>query len=577
VKLATRFFAGASLLAAATALGLIIAADQLLRRRLEADMAVALQNEARLIAATLPADSATWPDVARRYGGLAAHRVTLIDSTGRVRGDADFDRASLPGLENHATASRPEVLAALAGGTGSDERLSRSTNERQLYVAVHGGPPGLAVVRMSTTLTSVDAEVHAVQRAIAGAGLVAVLAAALLAWLLSRTLARPLVELTAAARAIADGGDPVFPESRVPEIARHTIALRAMREQLDARFAELRRQREESATLIESMSDGVIAVDPRGTIGSCNAAARRLLRRGPTEPLPPLPELFHDKAARDLVRRVLAGEDLEQLELELESRRLLVTARALPNGGTLLVLRDVSALRRLEAMRRDFVANVSHELKTPLTSIAGYAETLAAETAAESQAHRFAETILSNARRMQRLVDELLDLSRVESGGWRPAPEVIEVADAARDAWASLADRAAAAGVTFEVEVAPDAHALLVDPDAMRQILTNLLENALRHTPSGGRIRVAAELGRDGVAVAVTDNGSGIPAEHLPRIFERFYRVDSGRSRHQGGTGLGLAIVKHLVEAHGGRVEAESAVGRGTTIRLLFHRAMSAA
>jgi two-component system, OmpR family, phosphate regulon sensor histidine kinase PhoR len=577
MRLATRLFAGASLLAAATATGLIIAADQLLRHRLEADVAASLANEARLIAAVLPADTATWPDVARRYGALLGHRVTLIDSTGRVRGDADFDRASLPGLENHATPSRPEVEAALAGGTGSDQRLSRSTNERQLYVAVPGRPPGPAVVRVSATLASVDAQVHAVQRAVAGAGLLAVLSAALLAWLLSRALARPLAELTAAARAIADGGDPVFPDSRVPDIAQHGIALRAMRDQLDARFAELRRQREESATLIESMSDGVMAVDPRGAVVTSNAAARRLLRRGPTEALPPLPELFHDKAARELVRRMLAGDELEQRELDLDARRLLITSRALPTGGTLLVLRDVSALRRLEAMRRDFVANVSHELKTPLTSIAGYAETLAAETVAESQAHRFAETILSNARRMQRLVDELLDLSRVESGGWRPAPQVVEIADAAREAWAALADRGAATGITFETDVAPDAHALLVDPDALRQIFTNLLENALRHTPAGGRIRVAAVVDRDGIAVSVTDSGSGIPAEHLPRIFERFYRVDSGRARHQGGTGLGLAIVKHLVEAHGGRVAAESALSRGTTIRMSFPQAVSPA
>src|SRR5713226_8667107 len=165
---------------------------------------------------------------------------------------------------------------------------------------------------------------------------------------------------------------------------------------------------------------------------------------------------------------------------------------------------------------------------------------------------------------MQHLVDGLLDLSRIESGGWQPAPQVVEVESAARDAWEeALAARARAAGVSLETAVAPDAHALLVDPDALRQIFTNLFDNAIRHTPSGGRVRVGAELTQDGMAVSVTDTGAGIPAEHLPRIFERFYRVDLGRARHQGGTVLGLAIVKHLVEAHGGRVEAESALGRG--------------
>ncbi|HYS21472.1 MAG TPA: hypothetical protein VEO73_10330, partial [Gemmatimonadales bacterium] len=176
MRLATRVFLGASLLAAATAVGLIVAADQILRQRLEDGIAAALEGDARLIALVLPADTSLWPDAARRYGAQVGRRVTLIDSTGRVRGDADFDRASLAGLENHST--RPEVRAALATGVGSDRRLSRSTNERQLYVAVRGGPSGPAVVRVSATLESVDAQVHAVQRAIAGAGLLAVLAAA---------------------------------------------------------------------------------------------------------------------------------------------------------------------------------------------------------------------------------------------------------------------------------------------------------------------------------------------------------------------------------------------------------------
>ncbi len=239
------------------------------------------------------------------------------------------------------------------------------------------------------------------------------------------------------------------------------------------------------------------------------------------------------------------------------------------------MLRDVTEVRRLEAVRRDFVANVSHELKTPLTSIVGYAETLAAEAAegGGTDTGRFAQTILDNARRMQRLVDDLLDLSRIESGGWQPHPAVVDVAAAARDAFAPFADRAAGAGVTFETTVPPEATHVVVDPEALREIFTNLFDNSLRHTPGGGRLRVTAELADGGITVAVGDTGSGIPGEHLPRIFERFYRVDPGRSRAQGGTGLGLAIVKHLVEAHGGRVTAESTLGRGTTIRSTFpHR-----
>jgi signal transduction histidine kinase len=162
----------------------------------------------------------------------------------------------------------------------------------------------------------------------------------------------------------------------------------------------------------------------------------------------------------------------------------------------------------------------------------------------------------------------LLDLSRIESGGWRPTPEQIDLDDSVRQAWEPFAARAASCNVKLETDIASTARSVSVDPDALRQILTNLIDNALRHTPDGGRIRIAARADQRGVALVVEDSGSGIPAEHLPRIFERFYRVDAGRARHHGGTGLGLAIVKHLVEAHGGRIEAQSAVGRGTTVRL---------
>jgi len=577
VRLTTRFFTSTLVLVTVTVAGLLIAVERLLRERLVAGETAELEHEARLVAVALPSDSTRWPDAARMMGTLLGRRVTLIDSTGRVRGDTEFGRDALPRLENHA--GRPEVHDALTAGSGSAQRLSASTNEPQLYVAVRGGPPGVAVVRVSATLSTVDAHVHAVQRAVAGAGLLAVIAAAVLAWGLSRTLARPLIELGDAARAIAQGRAPSFPDARVPEIADHATALRGMHDELEARFAELRRRQEETAMLVASLTDGLIAADARGDIVTCNPAARRLLRlpASGSPPLPPLSELFHDKAARQIVQDLMAGRDVENRELALGGRALLVTGRALPDGGTLLVLRDVSEVRRLEAVRRDFVANVSHELKTPLTSIVGYAETLAAEAAGGSETGRFAQTILDNARRMQRLVDDLLDLSRIESGGWQPHPAVVDVAVAAQDAFAPLADRAAGAGVTFETTVAPEAAHVVVDPEALREIFTNLFDNSLRHTPRGGRLRVTAEVVDGGITVAVGDTGSGIPGEHLPRIFERFYRVDPGRSRAQGGTGLGLAIVKHLVEAHGGRVTAESTLGRGTTIRSTFpHRPQTA-
>ena len=563
MKLVTRLFASIGLLVAAAVAGSILATDVLLRRHLEQESAMELEREAHLVAAFTPPDSTQWPEFAALAGARLRRRVTLIDPDGHVRGDTEFDRASLARLENHR--GRPEVRAVLdsAKSVGMNERLSASTNERQMYVAIRDGPPGLAVVRVSTTLAAVDTQVHAVQRAVAIAGLAMLLAAWVVAWLLARLLAGPLVRIGEAARDIAAGRPAEFPDVHVPELAHQVDALRAMHHELERRFEDLRREREESGTLLEALSDGVLAADKRGTVISTNSAARRLLGYGDTEPLPPLGELFHDRAHRALMREVLTGAVVEGRELDLGDRTVVVSARPLEDGGTLLVLSDVTDVRRLETIRRDFVANVSHELKTPLTAIAGYAETLAAESS-DSQTTGFSRTIVDNARRMQRLVDDLLDLSRIESGGWQPEPRTIGIDAAAREAWRPFAERAA----SREIELETDSGSVNSDPEALRQIFTNLFDNALRHTPPRGRIRVTAERTSHDTVVRVSDTGSGIPADHLPRIFERFYRVDPGRSRQEGGTGLGLAIVKHLVEAHGGRVEAESEIGRGTTILL---------
>lgn len=567
MRLATRFFLATSALVAVTVAALIFSTDDLLRARLVSQVQGSLEREARLVAVQVPPDSLQWSDVAHRLGAMIGRRVTLIDPTGRVRGDADFPPEALPHLENHRM--RPEVQQALKEGVGSYQRLSVSTNERQLYVAFRGGPPGLAIVRVSATLASVDAAVEATERDIAAAGLLAIAGAALVAWLMGLGLARPLVALAGTARTIAAEGEPVFPDSRVREVADHVRALRAMHEELQGRFAELRREREESRTLVESMTDGVIAADASGRIGTCNAAARRMLDRTADEPIPELALLFLEKNSRDFVRDVLAGKEVDERELSVGGRVLLGTGRMLPDGGSLFVLRDVTALRRLETVRRDFVANVSHELKTPLTSIAGYAETIAGEADPDSPARHFADTILANAKRMHRLVEDLLDLSRIESGGWRPVPRVVDLSAAAREAWMQFAESAQARGVRFESAV-PAGTSIAVDPDALRQVLSNLFDNSLRHTPRGGIITTWAAPAGEGVAVEVRDTGSGIGPEHLPRIFERFYRADPARSRDQGGTGLGLSIVKHLVEAHGGRVDAESTPGRGTTIRIVL-------
>ncbi len=248
---------------------------------------------------------------------------------------------------------------------------------------------------------------------------------------------------------------------------------------------------------------------------------------------------------------------------------MTLTARPLDGGGAVLALLDVTPIRRLETVRRDFVANVSHELRTPLTVVSGFAETLQDPSLAADDRDRFAATILANTRRMQRIVDDLLDLSRMESGGWRPNPVHADIRAVVQEIFSGARSLADQHEIALVSALPADVSSVYADPTALRQVLSNLVDNALRHTTSGS-VNIAARDDGDGVLLCVRDTGAGISAEHLPRIFERFYRVDAARSRHDGGTGLGLAIVKHMVEAHGGRVHAESSTGGGTTICVFF-------
>jgi signal transduction histidine kinase len=543
----------------------VVGAEIALRGDLDRESRHTLEREALLIARGLPPDSADWQGAVESIARVSELRITLIARDGRVVAESEAEPEGVSRIENHG--ERPEVLAALAGGVGSDRRHSATVNRSLLYVAVPAGP---GVLRLAAPLAGNDAILNNVHRAFLGAALVALLIGAGLAFFAGRSIAQPLTTISLAARSIAQGAQPRFPRSGVPDIDELIRALREMHAQLDQRFTELRRERAESAALVEAMIEGVIASDPRGRIVTANGAARRLLGYEPEDTLPDLEHIFRVKAAREAVDAVLGGQSVLERELELDGQSVLLSARPLAHGGALLVLHDVTELRRLETVRRDFVANVSHELKTPLTSISGYAETLVQEPADGETTRRFLTVILSNARRMQRLVDGLLDLSRIESGGWRPAPEPLDVAAVARESWGLLADRAELRQIGYSAQVAPDAGSVTADPDAVRQVLSNLFDNAIRHTPAGGRVTFSAARDDGGVTLEVRDTGAGITGEHLPRIFERFYRADHARARDDGGTGLGLAIVKHLVEAHDGQVSATSQVGRGTAIRCWF-------
>jgi signal transduction histidine kinase len=341
-----------------------------------------------------------------------------------------------------------------------------------------------------------------------------------------------------------------------------------MAEQLSTRLNALEADDQLMTAVLESLEEGVIALDERGTVIRINERARSLL--GATMPLPFARELLpRDPVLREAIETALAGATTPSAEVTLHERTVAVASRPLGTGGGVVTVLDLTVLRRLEKVRRDFVANVSHELKTPLTAVSGYAETLLDDSIPPEQRHRFVETIRDNATRMQRIVDDLLDLSRIESGGWQPMVAQVDVAGMVQDVFTASQPAASAKGLALVDDVSPEATHVRVDPTAFRQIVTNLVENAVRYTRAGS-VTVHTRKADGGVWVDVSDTGIGIASEHLPRIFERFYRVDAGRSRAEGGTGLGLAIVRHLVDAHGGRIEATSTVGRGTTISVLL-------
>jgi two-component system, OmpR family, phosphate regulon sensor histidine kinase PhoR len=284
----------------------------------------------------------------------------------------------------------------------------------------------------------------------------------------------------------------------------------------------------------------------------------------------PADRLPRDHTLRQALAAGLAGESTEPTEITVNGQSMMLTARALGDGGVVLAVFDLTASRRVEAVRRDFVANVSHELKTPLTVILGFAETLAAGDVSPAESTRFVEAIQTNAQRMQQIVDDLLDLSRIESGGWVPNPAMVDLRAVAGEVSAGRMRAANEKGVRLSVDLCAGAETAFADPTAIRQVYANLADNAIRHTNAGGSIVMFSERGERGTTIGVRDTGVGIAPEHLSRIFERFYRADSGRARDSGGTGLGLAIVRHLVEAHRGRVQVTSVVGAGTTVTAYF-------
>jgi two-component system phosphate regulon sensor histidine kinase PhoR len=563
VRLAQRLLLGAVLIVSVFMVVAVVLSGQRLRASLRQLAAAELTREARLVAAQWDArgDADAKADSA---GAALGHRVTLVDSTGRVLGDSEFGGSALAALQNHN--GRPEIAEARRFGTGSAQRVSPSEGNEELYVAVVAG--GGRIARVSVGTEQLDVIVARARRDVLFSGFFALVIAMGLAMVFARQVSKPVTELRDVATSIASGDLTRRPALAAPgEVGELAFAIRRMAEQLEGRMLALKAEDEFQGAVVEALNEGVVAIDGQRRVIRINRSARQLLGVMVETPFS-LDQLPRDRSLHEALAEALAGAVVERVETQIGNRTLAVTARPLGDGGAVLALFDLTGIRRLEMVRRDFVANVSHELKTPLTAIRGFAETLTSELATDAQHARFAETIRANAERMQRLIDDLLDLSRIESGGWVPTPAVVDLETAAAEAVAPSLPEAAERGASIRM-VLPAA-TLRADPVAVRQVLSNLIENAVRYTPRGGTITVFSAGEKGGVRLGVRDTGSGISAEHLPRIFERFYRVDPARSRAAGGTGLGLAIVKHLVEAHGGRVSAESIPGTGTTVSAFF-------
>ncbi|MBI4544246.1 MAG: PAS domain-containing protein [Gemmatimonadetes bacterium] len=418
-----------------------------------------------------------------------------------------------------------------------------------------------------------------------GSALLALFTGSLLALLgaffIAVTLATPLVgSLRRLQRQLAqqDEAAPVPAGSSIAEVHALAGTVFGLTERLRQRLETAVRESREAAWLAEAAGDGILQLDSSGRVVRLNPAARMLLDLPASAEGRPVSAFIRHAELRPLLERAARGATVAPAEFSLGERRLLVAARpaAEAQGGAILVLVDLTEIRRLEDVRRDFVANASHELKTPLTAIRGYTDTLLSDELPPELGRRFLETIQRNAERLQRIVDDLLDLSRLESGGWQPELRPLDPLEAAREAWSAFDERARAARVGLVLQDAPPL-SVRADASALRQIFSNLFDNALRHTPPGGQITVQVEPAGAGpvdpgggpeCVITVSDTGSGIPGDALPRIFERFYRVDPARSRAEGGTGLGLSIVRHLAERMGGDVAAQSELGKGTSIRI---------
>jgi two-component system, OmpR family, phosphate regulon sensor histidine kinase PhoR len=499
----------------------------------------------------------TLRQIASEEGQAAGARATIIDPGGKVLADSEAEAAA---MQNQA--QYPEFGMALKGEIGIQTRRSESLGIPFLYVAA---PISGGAVRLAYPLSEMAAVMSQSRYALflgsAGAFLVALFIAAVAAQFTARRLQR-IVRFSE--RIAAGDLKARISESSGDEIGQLAAYFDKTARRLEGNFAALETSQRQLEILLNSMEDAVLAIGPDNRVQWANQSMDSLIPQH-TRLKAPVVETVRDP---DFLRVIRGANELHKVLTAratsvVPGRIFDVTAAPMPGGGAVAVLRDLTETERMEKTRRDFIANVSHELRTPLTSIQGYAETLLDASGENNHSREFLEIIRKNANRMSRLTEDLLTLARVESGEQRFDIQPAKAGEILNDAVESFQEQERAHGIELTVEnSAPDA--VNVDREAIRQVFSNLIDNALKYAASGGRLVLGARTTPRGVEFYVRDFGGGIPSEHLPRLFERFYRVDKARSRESGGTGLGLAIAKHIVLAHGGTIRAESELNHGS-------------
>ncbi|MXW18797.1 MAG: hypothetical protein F4X60_15390 [Gemmatimonadetes bacterium] len=502
--------------------------------------------------------------VAAALALATGYRVSIYDREVALLADSDLGPATPDTLSDRSRLS--EVEGALLRVNASSRRTSLLDGQRYLFSAARlyrEGEP--VVIRLGDPLAPMRDAAARVARLVAAGVLAAGLIALILAHRGTGAVTGSLEQVRRLLARLA-AGQPPGPRiklSGVTELARLASSANRVRSELEEQVARVSRERDELTQLMDEVAEGLMALTSDARILRINPAARGLLGVADVPPFAPVGSVVRDPVLRELLEASVIRPE-GRLEVTVGGRELEVRTKMGTGGGSVVLLVDVTEMRRLEAVRSDFVANASHELKTPLTVIRAAAETVIDEGLPPDLRLKFLRSIEDNTVRLQRLVDDLLDLSRYESGAWRPARERLEIERVACAAWQEQEEAAVRCGVGFEVVGTGE---VVGDEAAVYQIFRNLFENSLRYVPEeGGRIVVVVGSRGGQVVVSVRDNGAGIPAASLPRIFERFYRVDAARSRREGGTGLGLAIVRHLVSSMGGEVSAESVWGSGTTI-----------